>query len=138
MEVLKIFTNNLNLKIMDHSYEINETTRTITVVVVGEVHANDFAKLDVEVCSLALNLNFKIAFNFKNAIIRIGLGEAYFWFSNHLDNVNLKFRLIPTAHIASDSNERFFHFIETTWSNQGVKIKMFKEDAKALEWLEQF
>ena len=119
-------------------YKINEVSKAIIVDVIGDMHTTDFAKLDVEICSLALNLNCKIIFNFKNAIIRIGFGEAYFWFSNHLDKVNLQFRRIPTAHIANDSNELFLHFIETTWSNQGVSIKMFKKDTDALEWLERF
>jgi hypothetical protein len=138
MKILKILTNNLNLKKMEHSCEINEENRTITVVVVGEVHANDFAKLDVEVCSLALKLNYKLIFNFSNAIVRIGLGEAYFWFSDHLDKVNISFRRIPIAHIANNLNEPFFRFVEVAWTNRGIRTKMFKEVKSALEWLDQF
>jgi len=131
-------SKNLNLLMMTYSYKINNTTKAIIVDINGEMYPTDFAKLDVEVCTLALNLNYKIIFNFKKAIVRICLGEAYFWFSNHLDNINLQFRFIPTAHIANDSNESFFHFVETTWSNQGVKIKMFKNEDEALNWLGQF
>jgi len=123
---------------MTYLYNIDKVKKNILVDVIGDIYTADFAKLDVEVCALALNLNCKIIFNFKNAIIRIGFGEAYFWFSKHLDNVNLQFRRIPTAHIANDSNERFFHFVETAWSNQGVRIKMVKNDTDALEWMEQF
>lgn len=123
---------------MIYLYKIVKAKKYILVDVIGDVHTAEFAKLDVEVCALASNLNYKIIFNFKRAIIRIGFGEAYFWFSKHLDNVNLQFRRIPTAHIANDSNEHFFYFVETAWSNQGIRIKMFKNDTDALEWIEQF
>jgi hypothetical protein len=123
---------------MTYLYKIDKVRKNILVNIKGDIYTLEFAKLDVEVLTLALNLNYKIIFNFKSAIIRIGFGEAYFWFSKHLDNVNLQFRRIPTAHIANDSNERFFYFVETAWSNQGVRIKMFKNDTDALEWMEQF
>jgi len=123
---------------MEHSYDINEVNRTITVVLVGEIYANDFAKLNIEVCSVALKLNYKLIFDFTNAIVRIGLGEAYFWFSDHLDKINTSFRQIPTAHVANDINETFFRFVEVAWTNRGSRTKMFKEVTSALEWLDQF
>jgi len=138
MEIFKILTSKFNSKRMDHSYEINEITRTITVVLVGEVHANDFAKLDVKVCSLALKLDYKLIFDFRNTIVRIGLGEAYFWFSDHLDKINTSFRRIPTAHIVDDLNEPFFRFVEVAWTNRGIRTKKFKDVKSALEWLDQF
>jgi len=123
---------------MEYSYRIDTVNRAIVVAIVGELYANDFAKLDVEVCSLALGLNYKLVFNFKKAIIRIGLGEAYFWFPDHLDKINMSFRQITSAHIANDTDESFFCFVETTWSNRGVRTKMFKEEKAALKWLKQF
>jgi len=52
--------------------------------------------------------------------------------------VNVQFRNVPTAHIASDKNWSFLHFVETTWTNRGVNIKLFKEEEPAIKWLGQF
>jgi len=138
MKIEKLLANILKRKKLEHSYEINDENRTITVVVVGELHANDFAKLDVKVCLLALKLDYKLIFDFTNAIVRIGLGEAYFWFSDHLDKINTSFRRIPTAHIVNDLNEPFFKFVELAWTNRGIRTKKFKDVKSALEWLDQF
>jgi len=123
---------------MEYSYNINDISKTIIVVIVGEINASNFAKLDVEICTLALSLQYKIIFDFSNATVIISVGEAYFWFPNHLDKINMLFRRIPTAHIANSKNESFFHFVETTWTNHGIKTKMFKEKELAMEWLNQF
>jgi len=120
---------------MDHSYSINDISKTIIVIIVGEVNAVDFAKLDVEICMIAFNLSYKIIFDFSQATVTIGMGEAYFWFTTHLDKINSLFRKIPTAHIANDKNERFFHFVETTWTNHGIKTKMFRDLESAVTWL---
>jgi hypothetical protein len=120
---------------MKYSYKLDKARKIITVTVVGELYPNDFSKIDIDVCTLALSHDCKIVFNFTEVIIHISIGEAYFWFSNHLDKVNFMFRSIPTALVANDENEKFLHFVETTWSNRGMKIKMFKELDEALLWL---
>jgi len=136
-KVFKILVSRLKIKKMEYSYVLNDVHRTVLVTVSGELYANDFAKLNIEVCSVALKLNYKLIFDFTNAVIRIGLGEAYFGFSDHLDKINTSFRRIPTAHIANDLNEAFFRFVEVAWTNRGSRTKMFKEVESALEWLDQ-
>lgn len=123
---------------MEYIYKINKQEKAIIVIIVGELNASDFAKLDLEICKLAIELNYNIIFNFSKAIVNIGIGEAYFWFKNHLDKINVLFREIPIAHIASEVNENFLYFVETTWSNNGIKTKMFKEEQVAMKWLQQF
>jgi len=122
---------------MEYSYEINEVSKTITVIIEGEVNARNFAKLNVEICTLAVSLHCKIIFDFTSAIVDISIGEAYFWFANHLDKINILFRRIPTAHIVNEKNESFFYFVETTWTNHGINTKMFKEGVLAQDWLNQ-
>jgi len=123
---------------MEYSYSVNDISQTIIVVIVGEVTAANFEKLDIEICLLALNLHYKIIFDFSQTTITISMGEAYFWFANHLDKINLLFRRIPTAHIANDKNENFFHFVEITWNNNGIITKMFKDLEEASNWVERF
>jgi hypothetical protein len=136
-KAFEILIGRLKIKKMEYSYIINDVHRTVLVTVSGELYANDFAKLNIEVCSMALKLNYKLIFDFTNAVVRIGLGEAYFWFSDHLDKINTSFRRIPTAHIANDLNEPFFRFVEVAWTNRGSRTKMFREVERALEWLDQ-
>ncbi|ADQ81089.1 hypothetical protein Palpr_2960 [Paludibacter propionicigenes WB4] len=123
---------------MEHSYSVNDINKTIIVIIVGDVNAANFAKLDAEICMLAFNLNYKIIFDFSQAAVTIGMGEAYFWFTNHLDKINMLFRKIPTAHIANNENENFFHFVETTWTNHGIKTGMFKDLESAVNWLAKY
>lgn len=120
---------------MRHLYTVNDISKTIVVIIIGDVNASNFAKLDVEICMLAFQLDYKIIFDFSQATVSIGLGEAYFWFTNHLDKINALFREIPTAHIANEKNEHFFHFVETTWTNHGIRTKMFKDLDSAVNWL---
>lgn len=123
---------------MEHSHSVNDISKTIIVIIVGDVNTSNFAKLDIEVCMLALNLNYKIIFDFSHTAVTIGMGEAYFWFATHLDKINTLFRRIPTALIANDKNEDFFHFVETTWTNNGIKTKMFKDLEPAVDWLKRY
>ena len=123
---------------MDCTYRIDTINKIILVTVVGELNATDFHKLGLDIYRIALKRNSKVVFDFAGANIKISVGEAYFWFSEHLDNVNVQFRNVPTAHIASDKNWSFLHFVETTWTNRGVNIKLFKEEEPAIKWLGQF
>ena len=38
---------------MEYSYSVNDISQTIIVVIVGEVTAAHFEKLDIEICLLA-------------------------------------------------------------------------------------
>lgn len=138
MKLFKMLTNKLNIKGMEYSYVINDVNRLVSITVIGELYANDFAKLHIEVCSLALKRNYKLIFDFTNTNIRISIGEAYFWFSDHLDRVNMSFRRIPIAFITNELDKMFFSFVEVAWTNRGIRIKIFKEVKSALEWFEQF
>ena len=136
-KVFELLISRLKINKMEYSYIINDVHRTVLVTVIGELYANDFAKLNIDVCSVAQELNYKLIFDFTNAVVRIGLGEVYFWFSDHLGQFNTPSIRIPTAHIANDLNEAFFRFVEVAWTNRGSRTKMFKEVERALEWLDQ-
>jgi len=137
-KVFELLISRLKINKMEYSYIINDVHRTVLVTVIGELYVNDFAQLNIKACSVAQKLNYKLILNFTNAVVRIGLGEAYFWFSEHLGKSNTPSMRIPTAHIANDLNEAFFRFVEVAWTNRGSRTKMFKKVESALEWLDQF
>ncbi len=120
---------------MDCSYRIDKINKIILVTVVGELNATNFEKLCLDIYKMALKLKSKIIFDFTSANITICIGAAYFWFTEHLDNIDIRFRHIPTAHIASDNNWSFLEFVETTWSNKGICVKAFKQKDIAIKWL---
>jgi len=120
---------------MDYSYRINKINKIILVTVVGELNATNFEKLCLEIYKQALELKYKVIFDFIGTNITISVGEAYYWFTEHLDNIDIRYRKIPIAYIANDKNWSFLEFVETMWSNGGIVIKVFKNEAFAVKWL---
>lgn len=65
---------------MEYSYITNDVNKLVSITIIGELYANDFVKLNIEVCLLALKLNYKLFFDFTYADVKICIAEAYFWF----------------------------------------------------------
>ena len=121
---------------MEYSYVINN--KIIIVIVVGILIAEEVALMGIKIRIKALNLNCKIIFDFTNAKNQMTIANAYYWFLDYYDNVDMKFRYIQTAHLSNEQNEAFFKFVETTCNNKGILIRMFKEKKEALLWFELF
>lgn len=123
---------------MGYSYRIDKINRIVLVTIVGELNAINFEKLCLAIYKMALMLKCKVIFDFTSANITICIGAAYFWFTEHLDHIDVRFRSIPIACIASDRNLSFLEFVEITWSNIGVNVKVFNARKLALKWLTSF
>jgi hypothetical protein len=123
---------------MEYSYTINESSKSLDVVVSGQVDSAAFTKLGIKIRTLALELGYAILFDYRNAKVNISIGEVYFWFRDHLDKVSMKFRSIPTAHLTNENNAQLFRFADLTWSNTGVVVKSFNDPADAKNWLGRF
>ena len=120
---------------MNCSYRIDKINRIILVTVVGELNAASFENLCSNIYKNALKQRSKVIFDFTETNIAISVGEAYYWFTEHMDNIDIRFRRIPIAYIASNKNWSFLEFAETTWSNSGVIVKVFKNEKLAIKWL---
>ena len=122
---------------MNYSTELNENNKTITVRTTGHLKTKEIAAMGVLIRLQARDLKYKLIFDYSLSKNFITITEAYNWFSDYYDTVDLKLREIPTAIIANKEDYEFFDFYETTCNNRGIPIKIFSEDKSAMVWLEE-
>lgn len=122
--------------VMEYTYGINRNYKIIEVKVYGDLDTRETALMGKTIRLKAKELNYKILFDFTQARNKISIAEAYFWFADHYDKIDTELRYIPTAHLSNEEDRSFFSFCETTCYNKCIKIKMFMEKEKALEWLQ--
>ena len=110
---------------MNYTTEINEIDTTIIVTTTGDLKTTETAEMGLLIRLQALDLKYKIIFDFSLSKNFISCGEAYFWFADYYDGINIKFRRIPTAIITNANDADFFEFYENTCYNRGIQLKMF-------------
>jgi hypothetical protein len=120
---------------MEYTYEIDDDYKIIIVTVLGNLITNEVALMGKTIRHKALIMNYNILFDFRNSRNQLSITEAYFWFADYYDKIDLGFRSIRTAHLTNENDKQFFYFMETTSFNRGIKIKMFTEIEHALEYL---
>ena len=123
---------------MNYSFEKNDDTNTITVRTTGHLKTKELAAMGVLIRLQAMDLKYKLIFDHRLSKNFISITEAYYWFSNHYDGIDLKLRQIPAAIITNNEDNEFFQFLETTCSNQGIPIKVFLEEELAIDWINKF
>jgi hypothetical protein len=122
---------------MKYTCEIISDYKIIKVNVVGDLTVNEAASMGKTVRLKAIEMNYKILFDFTQTKNKISIGDAYFWFSDHYDTINSKLRYIKTAHLTNKIDKSDFDFFETSCFNKGISVKIFLETEKALEWLKR-
>jgi hypothetical protein len=123
---------------MEYTYEIIDESRIIKVNVFGVLTTHETALMGIILRVKAYEIGYKLLFDYSQLTsIQISTGAAYFWFPDHYDNINIKLRHIPTAFLVNKTNHSAFIFFENTCYNKGIKLKIFNENKKALEWLKQ-
>ena len=122
---------------MDYNFELNKNSKIITVKTTGHLKTTELAEMCVLIRKKAVDLNYNIIFDYSLSKNFISITEAYYWFSDYYDVVDLKLRQIPAAVITSKEDNEFFQFLETTCSNEGITLKVFLEELPAVQWLDQ-
>jgi hypothetical protein len=123
---------------MEYTYEIIDELKVIKVTVLGALTTSEAALMGITVRVKAHEIGYKLLFDYsKLTSIQISSGSAYFWFPDYYDKINIKLRYIPTALLINVRNSSAFIFFENTCYNKGIRIKIFKENESALEWLKQ-
>ncbi|MDD3321550.1 MAG: hypothetical protein PHS59_08915 [Paludibacter sp.] len=120
---------------MEYTFELINDFKIIEVKVFSIFEENDAVIMGKMIRKKAIELNYKILYDFSQSINRISYTKAYYWFREHYDNIDIKYRYIPTAHITNEEDFVFFNFFETTCINSGIRIKLFRKRDDALEWL---
>jgi hypothetical protein len=123
---------------MEYTYEFIDEHKIIKVTVWGVLTTHETALMGIIVRVKAYEIGYKLLFDYSRlTTIQISSSAAYFWFPDHYDNINIKLRYIPTAMLISKINYSAFTFFENTCYNKGIRIKIFRENKSALEWLNQ-
>jgi hypothetical protein len=120
---------------MEYNFKIDTDTKIIKVQTSGELIKRELAKMDKSIRTMAIELKYKILFDFRQSKNRITLAEAYFWFTDFYEANEKPLIFIPTAHLSNIEDKQFFSFFETTTNNNGIPIKMFLEEESAMAWL---
>ena len=120
---------------MKYIYDIINSSKIVEVRVSGDLDIRGAALMGRTIRIKAKELNYKILFDFTQTRNKIPIAEAYFWFADYYDEVDIKLRHIPTAHLSNEEDKPFFSFFETTCYNKCIKVKMFTKKEKAFEWL---
>lgn len=120
---------------MEYIYEIISSSKIIEVKVSGDLVVKETVLMGKTIRIKAKELNYKILFDFTQTRNKIPIAEAYFWFTDYYDKIDIKLRYIPTVHLSNEEDKPFFCFFETTCYNKCIKVKMFTEKGEALEWL---
>ncbi len=119
---------------MEYTYKVISNYKIIKVKVIGDLATKETASMGKIIRLKAKEMNYKIFFDLTQANNKISISEAYFWFADHYDNIDIKLRYIPTAYLTNEKDKSFFNFFETTCLNKGIRVKMFMKMEEAFEW----
>lgn len=123
---------------MIHTYNIDYENKTISVKTNGCLIKNELAAMGTASRIQAMDLDYKIIFDYSQSENYITITEAYYWFSDHYDKIDRRLREIPTAIITNKKDMEFFKFVETTCTNVGINIKVFLDENLAINWIRKF
>jgi hypothetical protein len=117
---------------MEHAYKIDESKQIIFVTITGNVHEKEASVVGILMRMKAIELNYGLLFDFRLSTNHITVGQAYFWFDRYYD---AELKKVKTVHLINQSDYHFFEFVQTTSKNRGAKLKVFTNEAEAIEWL---
>ncbi|MEI7504413.1 MAG: hypothetical protein WCJ61_14130 [Paludibacter sp.] len=106
------------------------------MIAIGDLEPNEVAELELKIRLMAMDLNYKIIFDYRLSKNKISITDAYYWVSTHFDTVDTKLKLIKSAYLVNKDDWEFYSFFETTSNNHGMQIKVFQEEDTLLNWLE--
>jgi len=121
---------------MNYTFEINSENKTIHVITIGDLITKEVAAMGLDILMKAKMLKYNILYDHRQSKNRISITEAYYWYSTHYDNIDNKFRCIPTAYITNIEDWDFYSFFECTCKNKGIPLRVFQEESAAVKWLE--
>ena len=114
------------------------TLYIIHVRVNGELHAEETAAMRLKILTKALKHIYKIILDFKETTNYVSIIKGHTWFNDYYDKINIILRFIPTVHLTNKENEKFFYFVETSWSNRGIRIKAMDDLEATIKYLDSF
>ena len=120
---------------MNYITEINKADKLLIIRTTGDLRTKELSEMGVLMRVQARDFNFKLIFDYRLSKNYISITEAYYWFSDYYDSVDLKLRQIQAAIISNENDMVFFSFLETTCTNNCISIKIFSDEEMALKWL---
>lgn len=120
---------------MTYTSEIIDKDKVLIVRTKGDLRTKELSEMCLKMRVQARDLNCKLIFDYSLSKNYISITEAYYWFSDYYDVLDIKLRQIQTAIITNEIDKDFFSFVETTCTNNCIPIKIFLEEAMALKWI---
>ena len=117
--------------------EIRHHNKIIVVRLSGKLYSQEFSKIDSENREKAIELGYKLIYDFSRTINHISIVEAYHWYFDFHSHKCIDSHLIPVVFLSNQNDVTFFKFFETTSLNKGFNIKMFTDEDAAIKWLEE-
>jgi hypothetical protein len=121
---------------MNYTYIISPDKKTISVIAIDDLEPTEVAELELRIRLMAMDLKYKIIFDYRLSKNKISITDAYYWVSTHFDIVDTKLKMIKSAYLVNKVDWEFYLFFETTSSNHGMQIKVFQDEDTLLSWLE--
>ena len=120
---------------IEYNYIIDDTNRTIELYISGDANEDKLAEIGLYIRKKALELNYKLYIDLRKSFCKTSLAVAYFWFDRKYKVVNENFKFIPTVYLINTEQDKFFNFVQTICQNQGINIKIFKDEQDARDYL---
>lgn len=121
---------------MNYTFEINSENKMIRVITTGDLIKESVALMGLEIMLKAKILKYNILYDYRLSKNRISIVDAYHWYSNYYDNIDIGFRFIPIAYIANNEDWSFYSFFECTCNNNRIPVRVFQEESAAVKWIE--
>ncbi len=120
---------------MEYTYEIINNYKIIKVEVLGDLIIKESESLGKRIRRKAKRMDYAILFDLTHIRNRIAANEAYLWYANRRDILDINFRYIPVAYLINKNQEPLFGPFKIFCLNNGVLLRIFDEKEKAFEWL---
>ena len=120
---------------MEVVYDYDDDRKIIIIRVSGEMTIETITPISIENRLKAKKMNYKLLYDFRRSSYKKAIVDAYKFFEENFDDIEIDSNYIPTANIINEEDVEFFKFIETTMTNRGARLRYFTDEEKGVEWL---
>lgn len=123
---------------MEYIIEINDSVRISKVILTGILTVSEMGPIGKEARLKAYELGYKLLFDFRSVDVNVTMAEAFNYPREAYSDIEPATKIIPTAHLVKIEDEEFWSFVEISFRNVGMNIRMFFDENEAVEWLSNY
>lgn len=121
---------------MDYIEEVLEDKSVIILRVSGWYQFKEVVTLGLKYRKKALDLNYRLIVDFREADSNITVAEITSYFDNFFNPIDKRLSQVPVAYISNEKDYPFFKLMQQIWGNKGIFIVVFKERESSLKWFD--